>query len=447
MNLNKNTLANALMALGKYVSRTSPVEMYRSVLIENKNNKLTLSTRNLEEVLEFSMESEGLPDFQKLVNFDVFRNVVRNGRNKELVLELNDHGLLIVDGTEFCDVPCEVPDVPETPTYAASDVLPEDFVSMLAQAAPLVNRNEPRRILQGIHLSAEGLTATNGKELFHIPRVWNLPDLTLPLPLALMATKAAAPGQIFVWQKEQTTYFKVVIQEWSWTGKALAGIFPNWKSVMPDPTNLKYGVKLDPDRAQHLLNFLKGVPDDLPNNAIDLSMGSDHASLDVESRNGSKTSIIAEFNTDWDDFTVSTNRDYLIRLFQQGHTTLEFSCDHAPFRATGGVGEYVTMPLVPKQKPIQTQQEESKMENTNNTVVAVTIPPVANNPITPEPVILNPLDDLAAAVDEFKTKIRSMFDESTVLARKVKEVALAQKQKERDFIQAKRAIERIRMAI
>ena len=31
--------------------------------------------------------------------------------------------------------------------------------------------------------------------------------------------------------------------------------------------------------------------------------------------------------------------------------------------------------------------------------------------------------------------------------RKVKEVQLAQKQKERDFIQAKRAIERIRMAI
>ena len=40
-----------------------------------------------------------------------------------------------------------------------------------------------------------------------------------------------------------------------------------------------------------------------------------------------------------------------------------------------------------------------------------------------------------------------MFEESALLSRKVKEVALAQKQKERDFVQAKRAIERIRMAI
>ena len=61
--------------------------------------------------------------------------------------------------------------------------------------------------------------------------------------------------------------------------------------------------------------------------------------------------------------------------------------------------------------------------------------------------VVNSLDELGAAVEEFKLKIKAMFDESTVLSRKVKEVALIQKQKERDFIQARRAIERIRMAI
>ena len=61
--------------------------------------------------------------------------------------------------------------------------------------------------------------------------------------------------------------------------------------------------------------------------------------------------------------------------------------------------------------------------------------------------VANPLDELGAAVEEFKLKIKAMFEESTALSRKVKEVALIQKQKERDFIQARRAIERIRMAI
>ena len=65
---------------------------------------------------------------------------------------------------------------------------------------------------------------------------------------------------------------------------------------------------------------------------------------------------------------------------------------------------------------------------TNN--VAAPLQPVAPiiNPETP----VNPLDDLAAAIDDFKTRIRAMFDESTILSRKVKEVALVQKQKERE---------------
>ena len=71
-----------------------------------------------------------------------------------------------------------------------------------------------------------------------------------------------------------------------------------------------------------------------------------------------------------------------------------------------------------------------------------------NNTNNTEPEVpVNPLDDLAAAVEDFKTRLRAMFDESALLSRKVKEVALVQKQKERDFIQAKRAIEKIRMAI
>ena len=64
----------------------------------------------------------------------------------------------------------------------------------------------------------------------------------------------------------------------------------------------------------------------------------------------------------------------------------------------------------------------------------------------PAPVV-NPLEELNNNVEEFRNKLKLLLDESNSLIRKVKEVSIAQKQKERDFIQAKRAIERIRMAI
>ena len=76
------------------------------------------------------------------------------------------------------------------------------------------------------------------------------------------------------------------------------------------------------------------------------------------------------------------------------------------------------------------------MEIENNVVEQQNAAPVAN-----------PLDELNANVEEFRGKLKLLLDESGVLIRKVIEVALIQKQKERDFIQARRAIERIRMAI
>ena len=84
----------------------------------------------------------------------------------------------------------------------------------------------------------------------------------------------------------------------------------------------------------------------------------------------------------------------------------------------------------------------------NESIPNVTAPIPSVTPIiNTEPAAVNPLDELAAAIDEFKARLRAMFDESTLLSRKVKEVALSQRQKERDFVQAKRTLDRIRMAI
>ena len=65
---------------------------------------------------------------------------------------------------------------------------------------------------------------------------------------------------------------------------------------------------------------------------------------------------------------------------------------------------------------------------------------IENNVVEQTVPVVNPLDELGVAIEEFKLKIKAMFDESAVLSRKVKEVALNQKQKKRDFIQARRAI-------
>ena len=174
-------------------------------------------------------------------------------------------------------------------------------------------------------------------------------------------------------------------------------------------------------------------------------MGDDRMTLDVVAGE-MRTSVTAEFPVDWGDFEITVNKDILLRLLSEGHHRIAFSSTSGPFLATGGIGRYLAMPLYhPQEQPVQPKTKEEKMNEMPNVVTAPIMQSAAPK-LEPE-IPVNPLDDLATAVDDFKTRLRAMFDESTMLSRKVKEVALVQKQKERDFVQARRAIERIRMAI
>ena len=84
------------------------------------------------------------------------------------------------------------------------------------------------------------------------------------------------------------------------------------------------------------------------------------------------------------------------------------------------------------------------MENIQ-TVGYAPVQMVAPTPVNMPESEINPLEELGNSIEAFKLKVA--FDDLASFSRKVKEVQIRQRQKERDFIQARRAIERIRMAI
>ena len=439
----KNELAGALSALGKLVCRTSPVEVYRSLRIEGKENKISFQTVGLDETITYTLPVEGVGDFVTIVNFDEFRTVVRASRNKSLLFEYEsgkfgiDHCLMRTFSMEWPterveDGDCEVAELPRL------------FIGYLSELAPIVNRNDYRPVLRGIHFCKDGLVATNGKELLHISRHLPIENLTIPFPHAVLATKSEDEGKVVTWSEKELRFFRFEFGKWRWTGKALFGSYPNWRKVIPDADSLNHVVKFDEDEADRLATFLKSVPDNPPSNPVTLSAGN-NSTLAVVSESGMQIDIHAEFPCDWGDLKLTVNKTLLLRLLNEGHHRLAIANDSAPFIATGGIGRYIAMPLAPHKQIVQNQPKEEKEMNESTNNVTAPMPPVAPiiNPETP----VNPLDDLAAAIDDFKSRLRAMFDESTILSRKVKEVALAQKQKEREFFQAKRAIEKIRMAI
>lgn len=232
---------------------------------------------------------------------------------------------------------------------------------------------------------------------------------------------------------------------------------------MPKSNTLTRSITFPPESIQQLESFLKNVPDDPPHNAVELSDGSG-MKLNVFA-SGMKKEFTAEFTGDWSE-SLLLNKTILLRLLHEGHWKIQCGDGHSPILATGGIGQYVAMPMFqskaePKKvenaetaaveekteteeiEPQNNKKECKPMVVTNNPVVSAPVQTVAiNNESAAE---INPLEDLTVSVEAFKLKLKTIFEESNMLSRKVKEVIIAQKQKERDFILAKRAIERIRM--
>ena len=212
------------------------------------------------------------------------------------------------------------------------------------------------------------------------------------------------------------------------------GIYPNWKQIIPESNALTRSIAFQPECVQVLASFLKNIPDNEPNNAVELAAG--NSTLNVHTADQSM-SIAAEFTGDWDD-SIFIKKEILMRMLLAGHTRIELGDGFSAFIATGGLGRYIAMPL--RNAPIRTQtpihpqpiKEESKMENTEMKVVSAPVQTVAQKQETETN--QNPLDDLGMAIETFKAKMKAFFDEVAALARKVKEVQIAQKQKERDFI-------------
>ena len=424
MKIEKNLLNGALRVLGKVICQTSPVEAYRSIRFCGVGDVVKISAINNCDRVALDLSCEAAVEFDFGIEIKTLREMIRGERSK--VVELTGKQL-------------DWPKVEVVPDDAVTVELPSNFGKLLALAAPVVDRHEARPALQGINLSRDGITATNGKELLNLPCPLKIPeDVTLPFPLALLTAKPEGAGKLHLWRCRNERLFRIVIGNFQWQGKALPGNFPDWKLVIPADKTLDYQIELNaPER---IIEFLKTVPDCPPFHAVELNVVPGGIAVipnnfpDMELR--SKATVIGVLPR----AVLALNKYILLRILQQGYTKFRAHSDgRIPVIAEGGSGRYLAMPIhiLPKNQP---EKETNKMEAIKRIEHNVPVPEAAAEPV-------NPMDDLNIAIEEMRGKLKTLLDESALLVRKVKEAILQQKQKEREFIQARRAIERIKMAI
>ncbi|MBR2309715.1 MAG: hypothetical protein IKA47_04190 [Oscillospiraceae bacterium] len=426
MKITKNELSRALRVLGKVVCQTSPVELYRSIRFVGDECGIRAMATDGVETVSVKLEAFADSAIDFCVPFKEIKEEIRTTSSEFMEL-----------AGEY--IPLPEPDEPTADVISV--VLPADFGELLSQAAPIVDRSNYRRVLQGINLSSAGVTVTDGKQLLHLPTPLSLTkEVTIPFPAALLAAKPSEMGTLRTWDN----LFLLEVGNFKWYGKLLEGQYPNWRGVIPGAQALNYSITLDEPSA--VIDWVKNIPSQKNTNGVELNVMPDGSVTLVSCiQNDYQLSTAATVTGVQPRAVLTLDREIILRMLLQGYTTFKASSDGQMLvLACGGDGQYIAMPI----RTIKTNpnyKEEEKMNTQENKVVSAHIEQSAapqNNDTA-----VNPLDELGVAIEEFKLKIKAMLDESAVLSRKVKEVALSQKQKERDFIQARRAIERIRMAI
>ncbi len=430
MRIEKRVLNDALRVLGKVVCQTSPVELYRSIRFVGGHGVVRAMAADGVEVVSLGLSAKVFEPVDFCVEFRELRELVRIARND---VELS--GTLI-----------EFPELEAVPGDALETPLPDNFCDLVSQAAAVIDRSNYRQILQGVNLSTAGITATDGKQLLNLPCPLNLAEsITLSFPLALLAAKLNEPGHLWTWKSGNNKMFKLEIGSFMWQGKALVGMYPEWKNIIPETNALDYHIKFT--EPEQVLAWLKNIPPQKGSNGVEVIPADNAVTLKSCILPNNTINTVAEYSGALPQIGLTLDREVLLRMFLQGNSTLHaHSAGLLPILATGGDGRYVAMPMrvINQTKNVNSMpnKEEKTMENIQ-TVGSAPVQMVAHNPETE----LNPLDELGNSIEAFKLKLKVAFDDLAMLSRKVKEVQIQQRQKERDFIQAKRAIERIRMAI
>ena len=426
MRIEKKVLNDALRILGKVVCQTSPAEVFRGVrFVGIPGDVLAMATDSVEQVsLRIDAEVEGTEDF--VVEYRALREMVRTAKGSRIELK----------GRKV-----EYPALEAVPADATVVELSVEFAELLASAAPIINRNEPRAVLRGVNLSKDGITVTDGKQLLNLPCSLALKEsITIPFPSALLAARLHDAGTLAAWTNGNSRLFQITIGDFIWCGKAPSGNYPNWKQVIPADNALDYSITFH--EPKQVIDFLKTVPDHEPYHGIELNVTPEGVSVIPLDYPDMHLEAIADHAGVRPRAVLVLNKHILLRMLAQGYCTFRANSDGLiPVVAEGGYGRYLAMPIrsIPGkyEKSIQPKQEQKKMETTENKVVE------SNDPVP----AASPLEELSSNVEELRSKLKHLLDESGILIRKVKEVTLLQKQKEREFVQTRRRLERIKMAM
>ncbi|MFA6102989.1 MAG: hypothetical protein WCV67_06215 [Victivallaceae bacterium] len=485
--ISKHELEKALTGLSKVAPRKASLPVLGCARLQTIDRQtISLTATNLEESLTCQLKVSDAPyGMDTLLQLSDVKSFIKGDKRALLKVEpIAAGGVTISEEISGQTLTREFPapeakDFPVMPSCPEQlfDV-PDDFISTLARIAPSISPDDTRSALHGILMSPEGLTATNGRQLCHVPYPMPLTEeCILRLPTCLFPANMQGPTKIGIAKTQDITRVTLESGNWTWTGRSPFGKYPCWQQVVPKSEYIDWKLELDKEGIPQLSAILQRQPNDYTHKLLTLAVKGD--SFELSTDNAALpivTCHISSLTGTPPRRPVIIDREILLRALSLGHNAFEQMEDpFTPFIATGGMGKLVFMPWKERSqsnattpstpeptktnepdnqhKETETMNQENKTNaaastTTTETAKAPVIPAAPNNgfKVVPAPAPTDSYDELLECLEELRGSIRTINEHAATLSRKIRDQQASFKQRERNVKVAREAIEKLKVS-
>ncbi|MEI6072939.1 MAG: hypothetical protein WCS31_14190 [Verrucomicrobiae bacterium] len=371
ISLSVSDLKPALAGLSKVVSGKAPLEQLRCVRVDATPERVSIMGTDLEMYARIELpEAKCDKTASFLLPLDRLQAVARRFHGRT-VLNIEPGRISCDLGTGRVSENIEAPKVeefPEEPQFEINPVsLPESFSRRFTEAMGCSSTDSPRYILNGVQLDVSDsaghyMIGTDGRHLFSA-NSFALPlsdSATIPNhKLLLWRGLADLPWALAGQKKKDTRLVRIAAGDWTLTMKTIEGTYPNWRQVVPKTEQHRTTVTLPEEhKFTEIVNGLPGG--DLKDQPVDLVI--ENGTVSVKDTTGGSSIVLAGAMAKGPDMKIRLNRDYLVKAFQYGLTSIGLIDGMSPLHFTKEGRQMVVMPLrvadvAPANEPAQAEPD------------------------------------------------------------------------------------------
>ena len=483
----KNLLEAAALCAKLVIPSKSPLESLPNLRLTASVKLHTtelLASNGEETVVATVIDSHPESDCDTMVNCAALTAFLKSFDSDYVTLDIHDRKLDIytkdrLAGTVTASNAAGGPVAPLVPKDAAGFILPSNFTKLLKTAFKYVDPACGKYpAIKGVNLSRYGVTAGNGHVLYNVSIPMQMKD-SLTLPKQVLPTSMGnMPLTMKIWGRHE---YEIRGVGFSLYGRGIDHDYPDWTKFIKENPAYTGRFTLDGDLSG-LVKFLKSSP-----SHSDILVTVNQKSLRIKSWEG-EMEVPANASCQHGSVLHMKNGD-LLDSIEMGHREIRFAEQGTmlPFKATGGMGFFLFMAMKEdavtagktdatntsaettinnKKDTVATRttegstaadnqthgKQEKEKENIENRTMTQTtaITRFSTTPQgqpQPQAQSKSAYDELEQLYNGLKETQALYNDQLAAFGRKIKEVALADRQRTREFNDVSRRLERIKQAI